>query len=448
MLEFPLPEKFISRIQNDEKFGQITLDAFDQKPLTSVRLNLKKSTELDFDLGNKVSWIHNGYYLDQRPLFTLSPLFHMGCFYPQEAASMVIGQIVQSLDLPMNPVILDACAAPGGKSTVLLDIMDGKGVLIANEMNKHRSNVLAENCSKWGYDNVIVTQNETKYFSKLPSFFDLVLLDAPCSGEGMFRKDLNSRLEWSEANIEMCANRQKEIIENVIDTIKPGGYLLYSTCTLNSTENEEIVSSIIENHAFELQNLTIENTIKGNEGIGNYFAPGCSPSEGLFVALLKKKQENLSTARNKKTSQNINLKVDKPIEIQLKENQMIFGFEKEIFAMSPFTFEIYNRLPHSLRIVKKGVALGYFAQKGFVPSHELAISHTIDNFYPRYEVNLLQARLFLHGDTFPINDAAIGFVCLTYKEKSLGFIKNMGNRFNNLYPKEWRIKMEIPLINE
>jgi len=238
-----IPEKFQNRIKiqfgNDsEQF----LTSLENSPVISVRKNPKKITDLWID-NEKVPWCNEGYYLSQKPIFTLDPLFHAGCYYPQEASSMVVDWILrQIISIPDNPIVLDLCAAPGGKSTLLASWMDGKGLLVANEIIRNRSLILLENMVKWGYPNCVVTQNSPSDFSPLRHFFDIILVDAPCSGEGMFRKEKKAAEEWSESNAAMCAVRQRKILDEIWGSLKPGGILIYSTCTFNPSKNEENIA--------------------------------------------------------------------------------------------------------------------------------------------------------------------------------------------------------------
>ena len=438
----PLPVSFVERMSNSPLFGEKVLEAFDLTAPTSIRLNENKKTALDFDLGKPVPWCELGFYLEQRPNFTLDPLFHAGCYYPQEAASMSVYDVLKNLQLPENPVVLDACAAPGGKSTVLLDVLSEDAVVVANEMNRHRCNVLAENLSKWGNSNVLVTQSEVQAFAKHKAFFDLVLIDAPCSGEGMFRKDLNARTEWSADNVNLCAMRQMEIVNHLADSVKEGGYLLYSTCTLNAKENEEIIHHLIENHQYESLELpNLQNAIASEQALGYYFAPGITESEGLYICLLRKTENHQPSPRKHKATPP-QKGTTLPAYIQLSAKDCLLHESEKTFALTSQTLAVYEQLNGDFRFVKKGIFLGETAMKGFVPSHELALNPSLSAGLPSVALTLTEARKYLHGDTFPVI-AEKGFVTVSYKNTTLGLIKNLGNRFNNLYPKEWRIRMSV-----
>lgn len=237
----PFPEAFKQRVENDPFLGTPLLEALNQTAPVSVRLHpLKQKAALTFS--EKIAWCEHAFYLKERPSFTLDPLFHAGCYYPQEAGSMVLDTVLKQLDLPSEPSILDLCAAPGGKSTLIASFLNNNGLLVSNEVIQARARILTENTTKWGYTNTVVTNNDPKDFERLNEFFDVIVVDAPCSGEGMFRKDLKARDEWSEENVQICSSRQKRIVMDVWDSLKPGGFLIYSTCTFNSAENEDTIS--------------------------------------------------------------------------------------------------------------------------------------------------------------------------------------------------------------
>ncbi|MCC6601019.1 MAG: RsmB/NOP family class I SAM-dependent RNA methyltransferase, partial [Crocinitomicaceae bacterium] len=240
MNDTPLPFEFISRIRtqfSDEAEEFIT--SLDNPPCTSIHIHPYKSSSLIW-AGEKIPWFENGLIIKERPVFTLDPSFHAGAYYPQESSSMFIGYLTEQLfGSNKNITCLDFCAAPGGKSLVISDFIGTEGRIVSNEIHKVRNSILRENLIKWGVSNFIITQSHSEIFRKVPSFFDLVLVDAPCSGEGMFRKDINARSEWSPETIRVCSLRQKEILSDLIESIKPGGYLIYSTCTFAPDENEK-----------------------------------------------------------------------------------------------------------------------------------------------------------------------------------------------------------------
>ncbi len=232
-----LPASFIDytrALLGNEEYEKLAA-ALQQEPPVSIRINklrmkeegLSSLTDSSARFSfNKVPWASDGYYLDERLTFTFDPLFHAGCYYVQEASSMFVEQVLrQYVESPV--VMLDLCAAPGGKSTHARSVLPEGSLLVANEVIRNRSQVLAENLTKWGHPDVVVTNNDPADFSALPSFFDVILTDVPCSGEGMFRKDPVAVEEWSPENVEICWQRQRRIIADIWPCLKPGGILIY-----------------------------------------------------------------------------------------------------------------------------------------------------------------------------------------------------------------------------
>ena len=284
-----LPQDFLNRITTNPLFAENLASALDETPPISVRINPEKENDINQN-AEKVPWCENGFYLETRPSFTLDPHFHAGCYYPQEAGSMYIDAVLKSLVLPDEPVCLDLCAAPGGKSTLIASFLDNKGVLISNEIIRTRAHILAENLTKWGYSNALVSCNDPKEFNNFPHLFDLVLIDAPCSCEGMFRKDPQARDEWSLESAQHCVIRQQKILADVWNSVKENGYIIYSTCTFNPAENEENIAWALENFDCEIRPLPeFEGIEKDAKGYGNYFIPGKTQTEGFYCCLLQKK---------------------------------------------------------------------------------------------------------------------------------------------------------------
>jgi 16S rRNA C967 or C1407 C5-methylase (RsmB/RsmF family)/NOL1/NOP2/fmu family ribosome biogenesis protein len=444
-VNFPLA--FEKRVQEDPFLGQSLLDALDGEAPVSVRLHPSKTKPaLDF-LGG-IPWCENGFYLKERPSFTLDPLFHAGCYYPQEAGSMVLDTILRSIPLPEEPVVLDLCAAPGGKSTLIASFLKGKGLLVSNEVIHQRSRILKENLAKWGYSNVVVTNNDPKDFERLPNFFDVAVIDAPCSGEGMFRKDPESRNEWSEDNVQLCAARQKRILADVWDTIKPGGYVIYSTCTFNSLENEDNVDFAVNELGAALISIDLPQPIrKGRKGSGHYCIPGETAAEGFFVAVLKKQDGEFRKTKYESKKDVKFLTANALKELKLEEfmntaHHDFFQWNDAVLAFPSSVSDLMQHVVSKLRIVKAGTIVGEIQRKGINPHHELALHQDLCTFPKRIELEKDQALQYLHGDTFSLSGEH-GWQLITYQNQTLGWIKHLGNRFNNLYPKEWRIRMKV-----
>ena len=300
MLQLPIEFK----LQIEKILGEESSDFFkvlNEEHPSSIRYNPSKEKP-KFESDRKaISWARNGEYLHPRPKFTYDPYFHAGHYYVQDASSMILEQLyIQTMADKPSPVILDLCAAPGGKATHLLSLMQGDGMLIANEVNSSRVKVLHENLVKWGYPNFIITQNDPSVFSKQGEIFDLILIDAPCSGEGLFRKDKRAIGEWSPSHVQHCSLRQKRITAEAIKSLKPGGYLIYSTCTYNSSENEQIVRWLEEECKLERASLDLDN-IPGliqNDGVYKCF-PHRIQGEGFSIALLRKKDAEIEKKEKK-----------------------------------------------------------------------------------------------------------------------------------------------------
>ena len=440
MLSTPLPEAFVDSIRLNSPFGDSLLDALDQSAPISIRINPRKAGVKDLSAFRSVSWCAMGYYLEERPSFTLDPSYHAGVYYAQEAASMVLSELINQLTLPEGAFILDLCAAPGGKTTAMLDALPNKSVVLANEISRHRSNILAENLSKWGVANVLVSNDSPEAFREIKDCFDLILVDAPCSGEGMFRKDKNARAEWKPDAPVLCATRQTEILNHIQEAIKPGGYLVYSTCTFNQLENEDQITHLLSDGSFELVSWNVPSTcVPGRNKLGHYFLPGTTESEGLYVAVLRKKGTVIRSLENEQ----VPVSKEPIFGITLTENQVLIEERTGMHLLSKETLSLLKSIDSPLRFIKKGVKIAEQSPKGWIPFQELALMNSIETNIKRMELTEREALQYLRGETFPVQAQELGFYMVTYKQMGLGFVKHLGNRFNNLYPKEWRIRMQL-----
>ncbi len=440
-----LPEPFVSRTQEllKEELPAF-LDALDYPSPVSVRVN-DKMEYLPSD--DTVKWCDAGYYLAERPVFTLDPLLHAGVYYVQEASSMFLQQALNQFVVPQS-VVLDLCAAPGGKSTLISQYLGPGGILVSNEIIRSRAYILAENLIKWGNDTVVVSNNEPKDFQRLPSFFDAVVVDAPCSGEGMFRKDAGAVGEWSEENVMMCARRQRQILTDVWDTLKKDGILIYSTCTYNREENEENVSWMETELGAELIRLNTdafpEITVSDK---GYRFFPHKTRGEGFFLSVLRKTSDAPSLRikkqdkRQQKSEFNETELKNKLIE---PENWKIYTDNNLISAFRTKFSDKVELLKSNLHIMHYGITLCEIKGRDLIPHTSLALSKSIqlENVL-QAEVELRDALLFLKKETISLSETEKGFVLIKYRNIPLGWVKNLGNRCNNLYPNEWRIWMKI-----
>jgi 16S rRNA C967 or C1407 C5-methylase (RsmB/RsmF family)/NOL1/NOP2/fmu family ribosome biogenesis protein len=438
-----LPPDFVTRVEQDPFLGNSLLEALATEPPTSIRRNpWKQVAELPVD--RAIPWSENGYFLSERPLFTLDPLFHAGSYYPQEAGSQLLDAVLKALPLPAEPVILDLCAAPGGKSTLIASFLNNSGLLVSNEVIQARAKILKENLTKWGATNTLVTNNDPADFARVPNTFDCIVVDAPCSGEGMFRKDHAARNEWSQNNVDLCAARQRRIVMDVWDSLNPGGFLVYSTCTFNSQENEENVAWFARESDAEIVHLPLSFVKPDRSQTGWYALPNELDTEGFYLAVLRKPENN---SARKKPAKNPKLQLLKDHSFALPfitDNDLsLIQWQDYVFALPSAFEETAFYLHQQLRVIKLGTELGEVARKGLIPHEALALNPFIRNpELSKIDLSRDQALSYLHGDTFQL-EGAHGFQLMTYQNEPLGWIKHLGNRFNNLYPKEWRIRMDV-----
>jgi len=415
----------------------------------SIRLNRRKGVTSPVS-GTSIPWCNAGYYLPERLTFTFDPLFHAGGYYVQEASSMFLEQAVKAyVNGPVK--CLDLCAAPGGKSTHLVDLLPKGSLLVSNEVIRNRSLILSENIAKWGVPNVLVTNNDPKKIGQLTHYFDLIVTDVPCSGEGMFRKDEDSREEWSTANVTLCASRQRRILHDIWDALKPGGLLIYSTCTYNTEENEENIRYITEELNAEALPLEtphewqITGSLQGNLPV-HRFMPHKTRGEGFFLAILRKHEGETTTIRNKSKDRKEKIKEFIPEEFRkwLKEPESfsLYNNNGTIEAFPLSLKDDYALLTDKLNIVSAGVRLGECKGKDLIPHPALAMSSVLNNTqFAQTEVSWDDAIRFLRKEAITLDSSKEkGYHLITYQNLPLGFVKHLGNRSNNLYPSEWRIR--------
>ena len=432
--------------------------SLEKEPVTSIRLNPFKAA-IQLKGWEKIPWSQWGYFLEERPSFTLDPLFHAGNYYVQEASSMFLEYILEYIQAPKAGVFLDLAAAPGGKSTLLSSYLNQEGFLVANEVIKARAAILKENIIKWGLGNTLVSNNDPEHFSGLEGFFDLVMVDAPCSGEGMFRKDINARSEWSEDHVLLCAQRQERIMDKAGSLVKGGGYLIYSTCTFNEKENEDILNFICSEFAYEPIRIPIdptwgivETTTETADGsyFGYRFYPHKVNGEGFFITVLKRPEDAFSQEAPKtKDFKHPHIRLEsRSVEKQLinhlglPEDSCIYSVNGSYFRINGNFKSHFEYLCRFLNLKYFGVELGKFNKDQFLPTHEWAMSIFPKNDYPHFELKEKEALDYLRKEDIQLQGLPEGWVLLTYQNSPVGWIKNLGNRTNNYYPKEWRIRMK------
>lgn len=444
MKKVELPKAFVERVSKDPFLGDSLLQALETEQPIAIRINSSKGSSVFTGL-EAIPWSQNGFYLKERPVFTLDPHFHGGRYYPQEAGSQFIDSILRQLNLPEEPVILDLCAAPGGKSTLIADFLQGKGLLLANEVIQNRSKILKENLTKWGANNSLVSNNDPADFDGLKSVFDCILIDAPCSGEGMFRKDPDARSEWSEESVNLCASRQKRIVMDVWDSLKPEGFLIYSTCTFNTRENEDNVRWILEQTDSQIHTINLSFAKPGRDGIGFYALPSELKTEGFYVVVIQKLgEERAQKNKNRKKSTLTRLKRETWYSEWIGDSGAdLVQWNNYVFAIPEGSCELVEMLHSQLRIIKMGTELGEISRKGLIPNEALVFDPGIlSGKIPDISLTREQALHYLKGETFSL-EGKQGFNTVSFEGTKLGWIKHLGNRFNNLFPKEWRIRMRI-----
>lgn len=468
-----LPKDFIddlSAYMETSELNEFIHALTETEQTTCVRMNACKGmTEdalpvVDATADNALSPIgwnaEDGRYLKERPNFTTDPLLHAGCYYVQEASSQFIAHVVRSL--VKEPVTaLDLCAAPGGKSTALLSDLPDGSQLVSNEIDRRRARILSENIAKWGSPDVSVTCNAPKDFRKLHSLFDVIVTDVPCSGEGMFRKDEGAVSDWSKEKVEGCVALQREIVDTIWPCLKPGGLLIYSTCTFNVHEDEENVSWICENLGGECIEVPTDEAWNIRQPlIGERpcyrFMPHKTKGEGLFMACVRKDFQDAGIPtrepKNKdKGSKGKNTgKGGKNQLPDIKYEQWIdrkgyieYTSEGSVRLISEAHKPLHDALAsQGLFFLQSGIELGTIKGKDLIPAHALALDTALkEDAFPRVSLDLETALNYLRRETIVLPEGTpTGFVLVCYHNHPLGFVKNMGNRSNNLYPQEWRIR--------
>lgn len=454
-----LPEQFISRMQRELGVAEAEAlcAALETEPSTSVRLNPAKMAEQKWG-GGRVAWSDYGYLLGERPAFTLDPDFHAGAYYVQEASSQFAGYIVSmavgGAEACMGLRVLDMCAAPGGKSTHYATLVGERGLVVANEINRSRAAVLADNARKWGLGNMVVTCNDSARVADFEEWFDVVAVDAPCSGEGMFRKSDEACEQWSEANVAMCAERQWEILQNAFRSLKPGGVLLYSTCTFNRTEDEDVVGRACEEFGDEL--LAVDDipigddwgVVTGREGVFQTFRffPHRLTGEGMFMAVARKAGLATSRRRMPKARRKVMEAVDKRTAQELSrwvkesEQMRFFAAGDTLYGCRKEHYDEVEALAGTLAVIYSGVAMGQVFKGKLKPDGALALYAGVNHdAVACCEVDEQEALKFLRKQDMDAAQFSEGVNMVLYGGRPLGFVKRVGARVNNMYPNSLRI---------
>lgn len=430
-------------------------------PAVGVRINMRKAGPCSL---RRVPWAAGGYYIDgERPRFTFDPALHQGLYYVQDPSSMVIGSIVGRIAeaLQRRPIVyIDACAAPGGKTTAAIDALPEGSLVIANEFDRKRAEVLVENIIKWGYPDVVVTQGDTARFAGLGPIADIVAADVPCSGEGMMRKEDTAIEQWSPGLVAQCAALQRVIIDNMWRALRPGGFFIYSTCTFNHSENEENLAYIVE----ELGGVAVDARQFVTAGAARMiagaidspypamrFIPGRTEGEGLFMAVVRKPAEDVPEMATGIRKEPVRTKsgqgaksVPVPQEIKPWINARGYALVAEgerITALPDAWLQLIAGIRKKLNVIYAGTEVAVTKGREYIPSQALALSGIADwGVFPKVEVDYATAMQYLGRQAVTLDGAPKGIVLLTYRSRPLGFVKNLGNRANNFYPQAWAIR--------
>ena len=435
----------------------VAFSAFESPAPSSIRCNPFKSGICPE--GRPVTWNAYGRILPERPVFTLDPHFHAGAYYVQDSSSMFVGhafrRLLESAGKPVGRPfrVLDLCAAPGGKTTDLaasLREVFGDGfILVSNEVMKARAGVLADNVALWGDPNVVVTSDDPRAFAALPGFFDVIVADVPCSGEGMFRKDEEAQRQWSEDNVALCEARQRRITADVWPSLRQDGLFIYSTCTFNKYENDSNVQWIASELGAEC--LLEDDLLHAGEGViktalGYSLVPGHVEGEGQYCSALSK----ISEVEFRETRQ----KTARPSKAQTLPEGIVAGLLRvkavvrlkgeTVIAVPENISSDLALIEQALHVIAAGCAVGTLKGKVLVPDADLALSLMYDRTaFPEAEVDRDTALAYLHRDAITLPDAPKGYVAVVYGGLPLGFVKNLGNRCNSLHPQSRRIRMNI-----
>ncbi len=446
------PPQFVESLPLNEPEKGLFFESLHENPPVSIRKNLKKNSHLF--TGTAIPWCGSGLYLNDRPKFIFDPLWHAGAYYVQEASSMFLEQIVLQLGLNQNPIkVLDACAAPGGKSTHLLSLLHEDSLLVANEAIAARAGLLVENSIRWGYPNLVVSQNDAGKLGLMEGYFDAIFCDAPCSGEGLFRKDQRAIQEWSEKNVMFCATRQQRIVNDLWPSLKPGGFFIYSTCTYNTIENEKNVLQFLREFNAEAVKLNIAdfNGIEEcvAEGAVLYrFFPHKVKGEGFTIAIIKKSESSptsITAVKGRKMQFSNKHLAMKGNDVLIQDNNWTYFIHNNGLRVIPESIEKQVSEVLNLNAIHVGTQVFTINQQKYLPSHELALSVLLKkDSFPSYDTDWFTALKLLKGETRILDQINSGISLITYKNTPLMFINKLNHRLNSFYPRSWLIRLPLP----
>lgn len=438
-----------------EKEATRLFASLNEESKKAFRINsLKANQRTSYQLNQPVPGIKNAYYGE---VHGNDPEWVSGLVYSQDPAAMFPAMLA---NVQPGQKVLDLCAAPGGKTTQLGEALKGQGLLVANEISRKRVKILRENLERWGVTNALITNNSADTLAKnFKQFFDVILVDAPCSGEGMFRKNPEAISYWSPAYVKECQERQKEILKPALSMLKPGGKLVYSTCTFSPEEDEQIVSWLVKNYQMEIEDAPFD--LKVSHGQPNFtsshltalnktfrFWPQDGLGEGQFAAILRSKGESpIEKIIKKKRSKHNSLTLSKQDKVLLHNVLDNFTLPLALENWSDKALIHHNHvfLPAiilkntDLKIINNGVELGIIKKKRFEPGHQLA--EVLGQVKQTRVINLNKEQYlkYLHGEALQIKSNLKGFVLISCNKLifSFGKISGQGN-LKNFYPKGLR----------
>ena len=443
-----LPAALLNSLQGLKGFDKESFEEVHSsgQQITSIRLNPFKKADFQ-NQKSEIPWTEHGYYLETRPSFTFDPLFHAGCYYVQEASSMLLEQAFRkTTDLSKQLRVLDLCAAPGGKSTHIQSLISKDSLLVSNEVIRSRAAVLKDNIVKWGSPNVVVTNNDPKDFARLQNYFDVIVVDAPCSGSGLFRRDPAAITEWSENNVQLCSQRQQRILADIWPALKNDGILIYSTCSYSKQEDEDIVDWLTKEFSVIPLTLPVDPgwgiTISGG---GYRFWPDKVKGEGFFIACFQKKEgDDYVALKIKGKAEPITNKERTIINNWVKSDGLSFVKHAEtVYAWPEILYNDFNLLLGQLRVIYSGVLTGVLMRDKLVPDHALAMSDIFSASVGKIELAYEDAIKYLQRKELRLDTQFRGWHLAAFQGHPLGWINILPNRINNYYPKELRILKEL-----
>lgn len=445
-----LPNAFVSRVAQElpQLASRLFAAIVENTPRVSVRLHGAKQAAEDLPLDAPIPWAKRAYWLKERPVFTLDPAYHAGAYYVQESSSMLLDHVLSQL--PGFKRALDVCAAPGGKSLIIADRLQEDGFLICNELVPKRAEILKENVIRWGNSRISIVSGQAADLTASGCLFDFILVDAPCSGEGLFRRDPDAIGNWHLDLPAQCAQMQTSILTDILPALAPGGYVVYSTCTFGRLENEAIWQLL---QAKELEPVALDfpaewgftdaavlfDDMPSNKAFRAI--PGYAQGEGFFITVFKKPESNVKSLQL--TSEG-SIPVQNDL-LQLQSGLNLYSLANQQYAALPMQWSYVMRLSKRLKVIYAAGEMGMMhLQKGFVPAHALALSTDVETAFETHSFDLTQARWYLARKDFSPAKIPTGYFLINWKGHRLGWAFNKQGKFVNCFPAAYKIRMDLP----